>query len=56
MKSMGPAARIELGVGVTILIIQYIAYLCASIALTVATGYYLWHVETDNQCSASNNG
>lgn len=56
MKSMGPAARISAGQGIAILAVQYILYLCASIALTIATGYYLWKVETNNQCSASNNG
>ena len=28
--------------------------MCANIALTVATGYYLWAVETDNDCKAPN--
>ena len=54
LKSMSPAARLEAGKGLVVMGIQFTLYLCASIALTVATGYYLWEKETDNKCKASN--
>ena len=53
-KSMSPAARLESGQGLVIFGIQYGLYLSASIALTVATGVYLWDKETDNQCYGQN--
>ena len=53
-KSMSPAAKIKAGQGLAVLAVQYVLYLCASIALTIATGYYLWEVETDRTCVASN--
>jgi hypothetical protein len=34
--------------------IQFTLYLAAAIALTVATGYYLWKSEVDNMCSSTN--
>ena len=34
--------------------LTYGLYLSASIALTVATGIYLWDKETDNQCWGHN--
>lgn len=33
--------------------IQFVLYLCASIALTVSTGVYLWDKETDTICYAN---
>jgi hypothetical protein len=53
-KTLTPSARIALGVGMKFLGFQYFVYLCANIALTVATGYYLWAVEVDNVCIATN--
>ena len=50
LKSMSPAARLEAGKGLVVMGIQFTLYLCASIALTVATGYFLWEKETDNKC------
>jgi hypothetical protein len=47
-KSMSPAARLEAGKGLVVMGIQFGLYLCASIALTVATGVYLWSKEIDN--------
>ncbi len=48
--------KIELGQFMGLLFAQYITYLCAYIALTVATGIYLWKVEVPNgndyQCNA----
>lgn len=52
--SMSPAKRIETGKALAVMGIQYGLYLAASIALTIATGYYLWEKETDNECRAYN--
>lgn len=51
---MSPAARLESGKGLVVMAIQFTLYLCASIALTIATGYYLWKKEVNNTCNAYN--
>lgn len=53
-QSMSPAARLESGKGLVVMAIQFTLYLCASIALTIATGYYLWKKEVNNTCNAYN--
>lgn len=53
-KSMSPAERVASGGSIVFLVVQYTLYLCASIALTVATGVYLWDKEVDNECMAPN--
>ena len=45
---MRPSERVELETGRWLLFAQYFTYLAASIALTVATAYYLWNVETSD--------
>ena len=58
-KSMSPADRLQQGQGVVVMGIQYGLYLAASIALTVATGVYLWSVENDVDkyvCKSLNTG
>ena len=52
-KSLSPAARIEAGTGRCLLFSQYLTYLAAAIAITVATGYYLWAVEVPVYDSSS---
>ena len=53
-KSMTPAQRIQAGGSIVFILVQYTLYLCSAIALTIATGYYLWKEETENQCKAPN--
>ncbi|CDW88557.1 UNKNOWN [Stylonychia lemnae] len=46
--------RLESGKYKSILILQLILYSCAFVALTVATGVYLWDKEVDNKCAHCN--
>ena len=53
-KGLSYSARIEDGKHLKVMMIQFMLYLFAAIALTVATGIYLWDKEVDNKCPAYN--
>ena len=46
--------RVEAGDERCKLTIQFIAWMCSSIAITIATGVYLWNKDQDTHCTAPN--